>query len=591
LVGPLVGDALRQAIEHPAQRAGLLLESGLVDVLVADVTGEPGGLPLLSHALRATWEAGDRDLLTIARYRATGGVHEALSRTAESVWCELSEEDRSAARRLLLRLVTRTDSGSPVAMLLSRAALADRRDLSPALDRLAAARLVTADGEVVTVAHAMLASAWPRLSGWLDDASEERHRQDHLRVSAGGWESSGKARADLYRGRRLAEAVEWRASERPVLEPLESSFLDASAAHHRSGRRRLAMMVGLVATVALIAAGLALLHRASPAIAGVADGGEWLVYTRSDNTGFPNLFLARPDGSDERPLMARRLTDGAEIHKADWSPDGRQLAFEVLETGPGTPHASVWTVDADGSSAKVVAQCIGDPCRQFSEPVFSPDGTKLAMVRFDLYSDHSCCTSHLEVLDLVTGERRVAFEVVERPDVLTYDVVYTPTWSPDGSELAFSLERLALQSPYAFVNSQIAVVSALRSAPQKPRLLTDPALNAWHPDWHPVDDRIVFSTNDPFVFPTGAASDVYEVREDGSGLRQLTDSTRDGLDRYLEPSWSPDGTQITLSIGRKGSGDSIARKEVALLPAEGGIPAGVRGIRGNEVRLRPTQPH
>ena len=42
LVGPLTGDALREAIEGPAAQAGLRLERGLVDLLVRDTEGEPG---------------------------------------------------------------------------------------------------------------------------------------------------------------------------------------------------------------------------------------------------------------------------------------------------------------------------------------------------------------------------------------------------------------------------------------------------------------------------------------------------------------------------------------------------------------------
>ena len=48
---------LRAAISGPADQAGLLLEPGLVDLLVREVEGEPGALPLLSHALRQTWAA------------------------------------------------------------------------------------------------------------------------------------------------------------------------------------------------------------------------------------------------------------------------------------------------------------------------------------------------------------------------------------------------------------------------------------------------------------------------------------------------------------------------------------------------------
>ncbi|MGH8887487.1 MAG: hypothetical protein ACRDYX_20430 [Egibacteraceae bacterium] len=41
---------LRQAIEGPAARAGLVLESGLVETVLVDLGEEPGSLPLLSHS-------------------------------------------------------------------------------------------------------------------------------------------------------------------------------------------------------------------------------------------------------------------------------------------------------------------------------------------------------------------------------------------------------------------------------------------------------------------------------------------------------------------------------------------------------------
>ena len=320
----------------------------------------------------------------------------------------------------------------------------------------------------------------------------------------------------------------------------------------------------------------------------MADGEEWLAYARPDDTGVGNLFLARPDGSDEHTLLSQRVVDDAEIHHPDWSPDGDRVAFEALGTGPGTPAATVWVANADGSSPTKVAACEHDPCRQFSEPVWSPDGGSLAMIRFDLYSDGSCCTSHLEVLDLATGEHRVVFEVVESPDIQTYDTAYSPTWSPDGTELAFELEQYELEDPYPFIDSRIAIVSAVQTAPQQPRFITDPSLNAWHPDWHPTDDRIVFSTQNPDRFPASARSELYEVRADGSGLRQLTDSKQDGFDRYITPTWAPDGTEIVLSIGRAGSGGGVVRKELAVLPAAGGTPTAIGDLRGNDVRLRPV---
>ena len=72
LIGPMDADQLRACIERPAQQAGLLLEPGLVDLLLREVEGEAGALPLLSHALRETWVHREGRNLTVAGYHASG---------------------------------------------------------------------------------------------------------------------------------------------------------------------------------------------------------------------------------------------------------------------------------------------------------------------------------------------------------------------------------------------------------------------------------------------------------------------------------------------------------------------------------------
>ena len=90
LLNPMTAEDLRACVEGPALQAGLLLEPGLVDLLLREVEGEPGALPLLSHALRETWAHREGRTLTVEGYRATGGIRGAVARTADEVW------DRSA---------------------------------------------------------------------------------------------------------------------------------------------------------------------------------------------------------------------------------------------------------------------------------------------------------------------------------------------------------------------------------------------------------------------------------------------------------------------------------------------------------------
>jgi DNA-binding SARP family transcriptional activator len=84
LVGPMDRHELARAIEQPAARAGLELERGLVEALVSDVVGEPGGLPLLSTTLLELWRGRDGRALRYDSYQTSGGVRGAVARVAET---------------------------------------------------------------------------------------------------------------------------------------------------------------------------------------------------------------------------------------------------------------------------------------------------------------------------------------------------------------------------------------------------------------------------------------------------------------------------------------------------------------------------
>lgn len=101
-------------MEGPARRAGLRLEPGLVDLLVQEVEGEPAALPLLSHVLLETWERREGATLTVAGYRATGGIRHAVARSAESLYDSMDDAQRSRLRGLLLRLVVPSEAGEAV---------------------------------------------------------------------------------------------------------------------------------------------------------------------------------------------------------------------------------------------------------------------------------------------------------------------------------------------------------------------------------------------------------------------------------------------------------------------------------------------
>jgi DNA-binding SARP family transcriptional activator len=251
---------LRAAIEEPARQSGLLLEAGLTDLLLREVEDEPGALPLLSHALRQTWLAREGRTLTVAGYRAAGGIRGAAAQTAEQVYEEASLEQRTVLRDLLLRLVTPSPEGEPVRTRVPRRLVASSEAHLAVIERLIDARLLTSDADTVELAHEALVRAWPRLRTWLDDDVEGQRTLRHLTVSAHSWDELGRPAAELYRGVRLTRALVWRERTKPDLTPLERDFLDAGAAQREAelaaASRRRRTLVGVLAGVAVFGAAL-----------------------------------------------------------------------------------------------------------------------------------------------------------------------------------------------------------------------------------------------------------------------------------------------------------------------------------------------
>ena len=223
LVGPMSREELRRAIELPARRAGLRVEPSLVSALVDDVAEEPGGLPLLSTALVELWEERSGRTLREASYAASGGVSGAVARLAERAYRRLSGRQRERARAILLRL-SDAEEAAPVRRRVPLAELETERDeeAADALAVLTESRLVTVDEGTVEVAHEALLSEWPRLRGWLEEDAEGRRLHQHLIHAAAEWQGSGRDPAELYRGARLASALDW--------EPTTSASRTSSSA-------------------------------------------------------------------------------------------------------------------------------------------------------------------------------------------------------------------------------------------------------------------------------------------------------------------------------------------------------------------------
>jgi DNA-binding SARP family transcriptional activator/energy-coupling factor transporter ATP-binding protein EcfA2 len=280
LLAPLIQDDLRACIHGPAQQSGMLLEPGLVDLLVREVEDEPGALPLLSHALRETWNHREGRTMTVGGYRATGGIRGAVARSAEAVYARGDPGQRALMRNLLMRLDAPSVQGEPLRSRMPRRLLADDEQHEALIQQLVDARLITADDGVLQLAHEALARAWPRLKEWLEEDVEGQRVQRHLTAAADAWESMGRPTDEVYRGARLAQALDWRARAGPELTAVERAFLEHSQAkvdaelreararagleaQARRRTRRFAVGLAVALVLTLVAAGLATMFQRS----------------------------------------------------------------------------------------------------------------------------------------------------------------------------------------------------------------------------------------------------------------------------------------------------------------------------------------
>lgn len=286
LIGPMTEEELRRAIVEPSRQVGVAIEDGLVERLLADLAfrgaGElaareaaahgAGALPLLSHALLATWQRASSNELTLAAYRDSGGLRGAIRQSAEQLFVGLDPAEQALARRLFLRLVHVADDVPLTRRRVRRQELAELDAATPGasvdglLERFIGARLVTTSDEAVEISHESVLDAWPRLAGWVADDRAGLQLQRQLSEAARSWAAAGRDEALLLRGSRLELACDWlaEADRRSLLNRTEVDLVEASVAQRsaeeatrRRRTRRMQQLVAAAAALALAAGGLA----------------------------------------------------------------------------------------------------------------------------------------------------------------------------------------------------------------------------------------------------------------------------------------------------------------------------------------------
>jgi Tol biopolymer transport system component len=253
-------------------------------------------------------------------------------------------------------------------------------------------------------------------------------------------------------------------------------------------------------------------------------------YLDSDQT-HGAIFTINPDGSGEK-----QLTDPPVGHvddHPDWSPDGKQIAFQRC-----VPDGAcrVLIVSATGGRPRQVRpRCRLRPVCDIDMPAWAPDGRLVARlsqgrVRTDPSTgDGWIQKSSVVLIDLDRGGRRT---IVER-NGWTGDA-HAPAVSPDGRTVIYDRWNSWRSKPAGGM-----AIYALDLDGNHDRRLTPWGLGA--------GDHPVFSPEGTILFRSHATddtrqSDYWTVRPDGKGLSQLTHGKQGTL--VLSASYSPDGKWI-----------------------------------------------
>jgi WD40 repeat protein len=388
-VEPIRPSSLAAVIERPAALAGITLEDGLVDRLVAD-TGTGDALPLLAYMLaELTKDVPRGGRLSLERYAQLGGVQGALRAQADAALIDAvaaGRRDSAAVVRELLQLVVIDDLGR-----LTRWP-AVREELSPTataeLDEfinrhlLVTERRPTSDETAVSIAHEAFLTEWPPLAAAIDRESNALRARSRIEQAAADWTAHDGGTDGLWEGAQLAGVMNdvgadvrrtglgrGRALtvERVELSPKARSFLLTSELRDRRRRRRGIAIVSVLLFIASVGGLLALWQwqqvaqqkRGAVALQLLAQADA----TRATGARDALLLALAADridpGASARANLvetithtayARTLPTDTDVLSLAYAPDGRTLV-----TGDADGRATVWDLADPGSPRRLGA--------------------------------------------------------------------------------------------------------------------------------------------------------------------------------------------------------------------------------------------